>query len=133
MAGKQIDFPPLQKEDKRVAPFMIGVSVIFALIVVVILLTDLDGPVHRAVGLTPGASEVEAVSHAALPPLRDLQPEAGARPALERELGHDAASLGLERRPSGRPRRARVHLPRLLREAPGLAAPGAGGPRARAR
>ena len=44
MAGKQIDFPPLQKEDARVAPVMIGVSIVFALIVVVILLTDLDGP-----------------------------------------------------------------------------------------
>ena len=44
MAGKQIDFPPLQKEDARVAPVMIGVSIAFALIVVVILLTDLDGP-----------------------------------------------------------------------------------------
>lgn len=44
MAGKQIDFPPLQKEDSRVAPIMIGISVVFALIVVVLLLTDLKGP-----------------------------------------------------------------------------------------
>ncbi len=44
MAGKQIDFPPLQKEDSRVAPVMIGISILFAVIVVVILLTDLDGP-----------------------------------------------------------------------------------------
>jgi hypothetical protein len=44
MAGKQIDFPPLEKEDSRVAPVMIGVSVLMAVIVVVILLTDLDGP-----------------------------------------------------------------------------------------
>lgn len=44
MAGKQIDFPPLQKEDSRVAPVMLAISVLFALIVVVILLTDLDGP-----------------------------------------------------------------------------------------
>ena len=29
MPGKQIDFPPLQKEDKRVAPVMIGISVLF--------------------------------------------------------------------------------------------------------
>jgi hypothetical protein len=43
MAGKQIDFPPLQKEDSRVAPVMIGVSVLKAEIVVVILFTDLDG------------------------------------------------------------------------------------------
>jgi hypothetical protein len=44
MAGKQIDFPPLQKEDSRVAPFMIALSLVFAVIVVIILLTDLDGP-----------------------------------------------------------------------------------------
>ena len=31
-------------EDSRVAPVMLVVSVLFALIVVVILLTDLDGP-----------------------------------------------------------------------------------------
>jgi hypothetical protein len=40
---KQIDFPPLQKEDSRVAPFMLGVSVLCAVIVVIILLTDFDG------------------------------------------------------------------------------------------
>ena len=44
MPGKQIDFPPLQKEDKRVAPVMIGISVLFAVIMVIILLSDLDGP-----------------------------------------------------------------------------------------
>ena len=44
MAGKQVDFPPLQKEDSRVAPVMLGISVLFAVIVVIILLTDLDGP-----------------------------------------------------------------------------------------
>ncbi len=44
MAGKQIDFPPLQKEDSRVAPFMLGLSLVCIIIVVVILLTDLDGP-----------------------------------------------------------------------------------------
>jgi hypothetical protein len=44
MAGKQIDFPPLQKEDSRVAPFMLGLSIVCIVIVVVILLTDLDGP-----------------------------------------------------------------------------------------
>ena len=44
MADKQIDFPPLQKEDKRVAPVMIGVSLLFTAIVVIILLSDLDGP-----------------------------------------------------------------------------------------
>jgi hypothetical protein len=44
MAGKQIDFPPLQKEHRLVAPVMIGVSVLFTVIVVIILFTDLDGP-----------------------------------------------------------------------------------------
>lgn len=44
MAGKQIEFPPLQREDSRVAPFMLGLSLVCIVIVVVILLTDLDGP-----------------------------------------------------------------------------------------
>ena len=44
MAEKQIDFPPLQKEDKRVAPVMLGVSLLFVVIMVIILLSDLDGP-----------------------------------------------------------------------------------------
>jgi hypothetical protein len=44
MAEKQIDFPPQQKEDPRVAPFMLALSLVCIVIVVVILLTDLDGP-----------------------------------------------------------------------------------------
>ena len=44
MADKQIDFPPLQKEDRRVAPVMIGISLLFVVIMVIILLSDLDGP-----------------------------------------------------------------------------------------
>ena len=44
MTDKQIDFPPLQKEDSRVAPFMLGLSLVCIIVVVVILLTDLDGP-----------------------------------------------------------------------------------------
>jgi hypothetical protein len=44
MADKQIDFPPLQKEDKRVAPVMLGISLLFVVIMVIILLSDLDGP-----------------------------------------------------------------------------------------
>ena len=44
MPEKQIDFPPLQKEDPRVAPFMVGLSLVCIVVVVVILLTDLDGP-----------------------------------------------------------------------------------------
>ena len=45
MAGKQIDFPPLQKESSRVAPFMLLLSFAFIVIVAVILATDVfDGP-----------------------------------------------------------------------------------------
>jgi hypothetical protein len=44
MAGKQIDFPPMQKEDSRVAPFMLGLSIVCIVVVVIILLTDVDGP-----------------------------------------------------------------------------------------
>ena len=43
MADKQIDFPPLQKEDRRVAPFMWALSIICIVIVTIILLSDLDG------------------------------------------------------------------------------------------
>ena len=51
MAGKQIDFPPIQKEDPKVAPFMIGLSLVCIVIVVVILLSRPRRGVHRAVGL----------------------------------------------------------------------------------
>ena len=44
MASKQIDFPPLQKEDSRVAPVMIGLSLVFAAIVVILLFAGVDGP-----------------------------------------------------------------------------------------
>jgi hypothetical protein len=44
MADKQIDFPPLQKEDSRVAPFMLGLSVVCIVIVVIILVAGVDGP-----------------------------------------------------------------------------------------
>jgi hypothetical protein len=44
VADKQIDFPQLQKEDSRVAPFMLGLSIVCIVVVVIILLTDLDGP-----------------------------------------------------------------------------------------
>jgi hypothetical protein len=43
MAEKQIDFPPLQKEVQWVAPFMIALSILCAVIVVIILLTSFDG------------------------------------------------------------------------------------------
>jgi hypothetical protein len=44
MAGKQIDFPPLQKEVSWVTPFMLVLSLVCIVVVVVILLTDLEGP-----------------------------------------------------------------------------------------
>jgi hypothetical protein len=44
MADRQIDFPPMQKEDPRVAPVMLGLSILCIVVVVIILLTDLDGP-----------------------------------------------------------------------------------------
>ena len=40
MAGKQIDFPPMQKEDSRVTPFMLGLSLLCIVIVAIILATD---------------------------------------------------------------------------------------------
>ena len=43
MAGKQIDFPPLQKEVSWVTPFMLGLSALCIVVVVVILLTDFEG------------------------------------------------------------------------------------------
>ena len=44
MAGKQIEFPPEQQQDARVAPFMLGLSVACIVIVVLLLLLDVDGP-----------------------------------------------------------------------------------------
>jgi len=44
MAGKQIDFPPEQKEDPRVARFMIGLSLVCIVVVVAVLLSSVDGP-----------------------------------------------------------------------------------------
>jgi hypothetical protein len=44
MANKQIDFPAKQKEDARVAPFMLALSLLCIVVVVVILLADVDGP-----------------------------------------------------------------------------------------
>lgn len=40
MAGKQIDFPPLQKEDARVVPFMFALCIACIVIVAIILATD---------------------------------------------------------------------------------------------
>jgi hypothetical protein len=44
MADKQIDFPPLQKEVRWITPFMLAVSLLCIVVVVVILLSDVDGP-----------------------------------------------------------------------------------------
>ena len=41
--GKQVDFPKLQKEDPRVAPFMIVLSIVCIIVVVILLLTDVSG------------------------------------------------------------------------------------------
>ena len=43
MANKQIEFPPEQTNDKRVAPFMIGLSVLCIVIVVALLLSGAEG------------------------------------------------------------------------------------------
>jgi hypothetical protein len=44
MAEKQIDFPELQKEVSWFAPFMLILSLVCIAVVVIILLTDVDGP-----------------------------------------------------------------------------------------
>jgi hypothetical protein len=44
MADKQIDFPPMQKEVSWVAPFMLILSLVCIVVVVILLLTDVDGP-----------------------------------------------------------------------------------------
>lgn len=43
MAGKQIDFPRMQKEVSWVAPFMIILSLICIAVVVILLLADVEG------------------------------------------------------------------------------------------
>ena len=44
MRERQIDFPPMQKEDRRVAPFMWILSIVCIVIVVIIVSTDKNGP-----------------------------------------------------------------------------------------
>ena len=46
MANKQIEFPPEQTNDKRVAPFMLVLSVVCIVIVVAILLSGAKGSLH---------------------------------------------------------------------------------------
>ena len=43
MAGKQIEFLPEQTSDKRVVPFMLGLSLLCTVIVVVLLVTGVEG------------------------------------------------------------------------------------------
>jgi hypothetical protein len=44
MAGKQLDFPPMQKEVSWVTPFMLILSLVCIAVVVILLVTDVDGP-----------------------------------------------------------------------------------------
>jgi hypothetical protein len=44
MAGKQIDFPRMQKEVSWVAPFMLILSLVCIAVVIILLVTDVDGP-----------------------------------------------------------------------------------------
>lgn len=41
---RQVEFPPLQDADRRVAPFMLALSLACIAIVVILLLTGVDGP-----------------------------------------------------------------------------------------
>jgi hypothetical protein len=42
--GKQIDFPPLQKEVRLIAPVLLGISILCVVIVLVVLYLDLESP-----------------------------------------------------------------------------------------
>jgi hypothetical protein len=44
MANRQIDFPPLQKHVSWVTPFMLILSLACIALVVILLVTDVDGP-----------------------------------------------------------------------------------------
>lgn len=41
---RQIEFPPEQTHDRRVAPFMLGLSILCIVIVAILLIADVDGP-----------------------------------------------------------------------------------------
>ena len=41
---RQIEFPELQAHDRRVAPFMLALSLVCIVVVVVLLLAGVDGP-----------------------------------------------------------------------------------------
>jgi hypothetical protein len=44
MAGKQIDFPRMQKEVSWITPLMLILSLICIVVVVILLLADVEGP-----------------------------------------------------------------------------------------
>jgi hypothetical protein len=44
VAGKQIDFPPNQKEVSWIAPVSLAISVVCIVIVVILLLAGVEGP-----------------------------------------------------------------------------------------
>jgi hypothetical protein len=44
MAEKQIDFPPMQKEVRWIAPALLWLSILCIVVVVIVLLTDAEGP-----------------------------------------------------------------------------------------
>ena len=44
MAGKQIDFPPLQTEVSWITPLMLILSLVCIVVVVILLLADVEGP-----------------------------------------------------------------------------------------
>jgi hypothetical protein len=44
MAGKQIDFPRLQKHVSWITPFMLILSLVCIAVVVIILLAGVEGP-----------------------------------------------------------------------------------------
>ena len=72
-----------RRRTRGVAPFMlVALARLHRRSSSIILRHGSRGAVHRAVGVGSLQREVEA-----LPPLRDLQPEAGRRPALRRRLG----------------------------------------------
>lgn len=42
--GRQIDFPPEQRHHPLVTPVLLGVSIVCALIVIIVVATDVNGP-----------------------------------------------------------------------------------------
>jgi hypothetical protein len=44
MADRQIDFPPLQKHVSWLTPFMLILSLVCIAVVVILLVTDVEGP-----------------------------------------------------------------------------------------